>query len=85
MFEDGIAYTFNSRGGTITVSFSESERTDTKEDYLAFGFITEQSDAVLIRVASGNSNDYLKMELVFTSFFISQRNANDAKKYNGID
>jgi neurexin len=37
---------------------------DTKRDQLALGFSTTQSDAVLVRIASGSSTDYIELELV---------------------
>lgn len=37
---------------------------DTKRDQLALGFRTTQSDAVLVRIASGSSTDYIELELV---------------------
>ena|SRR6218665_2021080 len=61
---DSLAYRFGKRGGLLTFAFSESERTDTKQDSLAFGLITTQANAILMRVVSGNSNDYLELELV---------------------
>lgn len=35
-----------------------------KSDVLALGFITSQEDAVLLRVDSGTSNDYMELEIV---------------------
>lgn len=61
---DGIAYTFGSQGGLITFTFGENERTDTRQDALAFGFSTLQRDGVIVRVMSGNSNDYIELKLV---------------------
>ena len=61
---DGTAYTFHAGGGLITYSLSESERTDTRHDSLALGFVTSSMDAVILRVVSGNSNDYLEVQLV---------------------
>lgn len=63
-FSDGIAYSFGNQGGLITFSFGENERTDTREDSLAFGFISVRRDGVLLRVTSGNSNDYIELVLV---------------------
>ena len=61
---DSIAYTFGQLGGLIAFTFLESERPDTKVDHLTFGFITVQCDALLLRVASATSNDFIEVELV---------------------
>lgn len=37
-----------------------------KSDVLALGFITDKDDAVLFRVDSGTSQDYLELEIVST-------------------
>lgn len=62
---DSIGYVFGSqRPGFITFSFPEIERVDQRYDQLAFGFATNQKDAVIVHVTSGNTNDYLSVELV---------------------
>lgn len=48
-----------------------------QEDIIAVGFITTKSDAVLLRIISGSSNDYIEMEIVtalflFGYFFITK-------------
>lgn len=35
-----------------------------QEDTIALGFITTKADAVLLRIVSGTSNDYIEMEIV---------------------
>jgi len=35
-----------------------------KSDVIALGFITSKEDAVLLRIDSGTSNDYMELELV---------------------
>jgi hypothetical protein len=37
-----------------------------KSDVIALGFITSKEDAVLLRIDSGTSNDYMELELVST-------------------
>ena len=56
-------YTFGGNG-LIAFSLPPDERLDTDRDSLALGFMTTQSDAVLVRINSGDSDDYLEMELV---------------------
>ena len=67
----------------ITYSLGDSERGDTKDDTLAFGFVTSSAeDAVLLRVVSGNSNDFLLVQLVleqlnFLFFIVWLRSLNE--------
>jgi len=61
---DGVAYKFGSQGGLLIFKFGENEKMNTRQDSIAFGFITTQSDAVLVRVTSGSSADYIEVELV---------------------
>lgn len=61
---EGVAYTFGHSGGLITYSFPDGEWPDTRSDRLALGFVTTQRNAVLVRVVSGSSNDFIEMELV---------------------
>jgi hypothetical protein len=35
-----------------------------KSDVIAMGFITSKEDAVLLRIDSGTSNDYMELEIV---------------------
>lgn len=35
-----------------------------KKDTVAFGFVTSVNDAVLLRIESASSNDYLEIEIV---------------------
>lgn len=41
-----------------------------QEDTIAIGFITTKSDAVLLRIVSGTSNDYIEMYIVRTGRII---------------
>lgn len=59
------AYKFQGEGGVIHFHIPSSEQKDTKVDSLALGFITEQKEALLARIDSANSNDYIEMELVW--------------------
>lgn len=45
-------------------SFPEDRRPEMEEDTIAMGFITSKSDAVLLRIISGTSNDYIELEIV---------------------
>ena len=48
----------------MTFIYRHSERVDTRRDTLALGFVTSQSDAILVSVVSANSMDYLEIEIV---------------------
>ena len=61
---DGIAYSFGSAGGLIHFSYADNQLHNTKRDQLALGFITDQKDAILARIDSRGSEDYIEMELV---------------------
>lgn len=63
---DGVAYTFGRRGGIIFVTFGAEERQDTQRDRVVVGLKTTQSEgnALLVRLASGTSNDFIELILV---------------------
>ena len=64
LISDGIAYSFGSSGGLIHFAYVDNQLHNTKRDQLALGFITDQKDAVLARIDSRGSEDYIEMELV---------------------
>lgn len=37
---------------------------DTETDNVALGFVTSKADAVLLRIESSNTQDYMQMEIV---------------------
>ena len=59
-----MAFEFGSGHGLITYNFAEDRRPDSKSDILAFGFLTLQDNALLIRIISASSSDYLELQLV---------------------
>lgn len=61
---ESIAFEFGSSRGLLTYTFPEERRPEMKSDMLALGFITSKEDAVLFRVDSGTSNDYMELEIV---------------------
>ncbi|XP_074654685.1 neurexin-3-like [Tubulanus polymorphus] len=69
--DESIAYKFGNRGGLIMLNFPQSQRPDTKRDQLALGFITEDKDAVLTRIDSGSSEDFIQMEIVSGEIFVT--------------
>ncbi|KAF6200207.1 hypothetical protein GE061_006510 [Apolygus lucorum] len=68
--EESIAYEFGPNRGLVTYVFPEDRRPEMKSDVLALGFITDQDDAVLFRVDSGTSNDYMELEIVEGNIFM---------------
>lgn len=47
----------------MTFTFPDGDWPDTKRDHISLGFRTLQSDAVLLRIISASSNDFIEMEL----------------------
>lgn len=43
---------------------------DTEEDNIALGFITTKSDAVILRVESATTQDYMELEIVEGNIFM---------------
>lgn len=65
---ESIAYEFGPNRGIITYTFPEDRRPEMQEDIISLGFITTKSDAVLLRIISGTSNDYIELEIVRENF-----------------
>lgn len=72
-FSESVAYEFGPNRGIITYTYPEDRRPEVQDDFIALGFITAKSDAVLLRIISGTSNDYIELEIVskLTSTIIS--------------
>ncbi|KAJ8963150.1 hypothetical protein NQ318_018615 [Aromia moschata] len=64
-----VSYEFGPNRGIITYTFPEDNRPEMQEDTIAIGFITTKSDAVLLRIVSGTSNDYIEMYIVEGNVF----------------
>lgn len=65
---ESTAYEFGPNRGIITYTFPEDRRPEMQEDIISLGFITTKSDAVLLRIISGTSNDYIELEIVRENF-----------------
>ena len=66
---DAVAYKFSSSQhrqspGLMSINFPINERRDSFHDRIAFGFSTRDRDADLVHVVSGNSIDYISVQLV---------------------
>ena len=63
-FTVSTTYVFGTNGGLIKMALAESDWLRTDRDELSLGFITNSDDAVLVRVDSSTSDDFLEMEVV---------------------
>ncbi|XP_076324369.1 neurexin 1-like isoform X2 [Tachypleus tridentatus] len=68
--DESIAYRFGGDSSLMTYTFTQDKRPDTKTDLLALGFITTKDNAVLVRIDSGSSNDYMELEIVEGNIFV---------------
>ncbi|XP_025837261.1 neurexin-3-like [Agrilus planipennis] len=68
--DESIAYEFGPNRGIITYTFPEDRRPEMQDDAIALGFITSKSDAVLLRLVSGTSTDYIELEIVDGNVFM---------------
>ncbi|KAL9901022.1 neurexin 1 isoform 4-T10 [Glossina fuscipes fuscipes] len=69
-YDESIAYEFGNNKGIIQYTFPENSQADTEEDNIALGFITTKSDAVLLRIESSTTQDYMEMEIVEGNIFM---------------
>ncbi|XP_043272551.1 neurexin-3 isoform X2 [Venturia canescens] len=67
--DEAIAYEFGPGRGLITYTFATDRRPEMPRDTIAMGFVTGSSDAVLLRIESATSNDYLEIEIVEGNIF----------------
>jgi len=54
----------------VQYTFPENAQADTEEDNIAMGFITTRPDAVLLRVESATTQDYMELEIVEGNIFM---------------
>lgn len=59
---ESTSYEFNK--GLLTFQYPEGRWPDSRRDLLALGFMTNQEDAVVLRLDSANSNDFMELEIV---------------------
>ncbi|KAL0121234.1 hypothetical protein PUN28_008721 [Cardiocondyla obscurior] len=67
--DEAVAYEFGAGRGIITYTFPPDRRPEMKRDTVALGFVTSVNDAVLLRIESASSNDYLEIEIVEGNVF----------------
>ncbi|TGZ57018.1 Neurexin-3-alpha [Temnothorax longispinosus] len=76
--DEAIAFEFGAGRGIITYTFPPDRRPEMKMDTVALGFVTSVNDAVLLRIESASSNDYLEIEIVEgTVFAVYNMGTND--------
>ncbi|XP_064550365.1 neurexin 1 isoform X2 [Drosophila montana] len=69
-YDESIAYEFGNNKGMVQYSFPENSQADTEEDNIALGFITTKPDAVLLRIESATTQDYMELEIVEGNIFM---------------
>ena len=70
-FLESVAYEWGSKGrGLIRYFYNEQKHPSTKVDIISLGFITPLENAVLLRVDSGTTQDYLEVDIVSNHSFI---------------
>ncbi|XP_018790359.1 PREDICTED: neurexin-1 isoform X2 [Bactrocera latifrons] len=69
-YDESIAYEFGNNKGIIQYAFPENMQADTEEDNVALGFITTKSDAVILRMESATTQDYMELEIVEGNIFM---------------
>ena len=67
LFTDGTTYHFGSLAGGLVIYSFPTPRPDSEDDRLAFGFITRQSNCVIMRLVSGNSEDHLLIAIMVST------------------
>ena len=51
-------------GGIVTVSFPDGNHMDTKSDSLSLGIVTSVENAVILRIDSSTTNDFMEMQIL---------------------
>lgn len=67
---ESIAYEFGNNKGMVQYNFPENTQANTEEDNIALGFITTKPDAVLLRIESATTQDYMELEIVEGNIFM---------------
>ncbi|KAG7203258.1 hypothetical protein KM043_010356 [Ampulex compressa] len=67
--DEAVAYEFGPGRGIITYTFPPDRRPEMKRDTVALGFVTGVNTAVLLRIESASSNDYLEIGIMEGNVF----------------
>ncbi|XP_056637002.1 neurexin-1 isoform X2 [Diorhabda sublineata] len=68
--DESVSYEFGPNRGIIIYTYPEDNMPEMQEDTIALGLITNKADAVLLRIVSGTSNDYIEMYIVEGNVFV---------------
>ncbi|XP_066961792.1 neurexin 1 isoform X2 [Macrobrachium rosenbergii] len=68
--DESTAYEFGRGTGIMSFKYPQGRWPDSRRDLLAVGFMTQQEDAVVLRLDSANSNDYMELEIVDGNIFM---------------
>ncbi|XP_065079227.1 neurexin 1 isoform X3 [Ochlerotatus camptorhynchus] len=69
-YDESISYEFGTNKGLIQYTFPPGRQPDTEEDNIALGFVTTKFDAVLLRIESLTTQDYIEMEILEGNLFM---------------
>ena len=71
---ESVAYHWGPKPGLIRYYFLEGSRPNTKSDVLSLGFITPLENAIMLRIDSDSSSDFIEVEIVsnFVQHFTSR-------------
>ena len=71
LIAESVAYEWGSKGrGLIRYFYDDQKHPSTKVDVISLGFITPLENAVIARIDSGTTQDYLEVDIV-RKFFLS--------------
>ncbi|KAH3844655.1 hypothetical protein DPMN_086914 [Dreissena polymorpha] len=68
--DESIAYKIGLNNGLIVFEYPGNSRPSTKSDYLALGITTIQDRAMILRIDSADTQDFIEMELVSGNIFM---------------
>lgn len=69
-YDESVSYEFGPNKGILQYTFPPGNQPDTEEDHIALGFITLKSDAVILRIESSTTPDYMELEIVEGNLFM---------------
>jgi neurexin len=69
-YDESVSYEFGANRGLVQYVFPAGQQPDTEEDSISLGIITMKSDAVLFRIESSTTQDYMELEIVEGNVFM---------------
>lgn len=64
---ESTSFEFGPSGGMIWFLIPENRQVETKADVLTFGLMTTKDNAVVLRIESATTSDYIQLEIVSLS------------------